>query len=109
MEVLKRLINAGEHIVYQKDVHKNIEPVDEKVPVKVEDCTMNPTLTGGMYSLRTANKSKFKRQRKHLCPFNKGAIGEVYGNDIMLANCEEIDKIWQRSIFKNTLKQTNRG
>ena len=91
MQVLKQLINAGEEIIYQKDVHKNIEPMGEEMPVKSEDCIMNPTIDGGMYKLKMANKNKFKRQMKHLCPFNEGAVGEVYGNNIMLANEEKID------------------
>ena len=92
MEVLKRLINAGERIVFQKDVHKIIEPIDDKKPVKPEDCVMNPTISGGMYNLKVADEKKFtSSQMKNMCPFKKDAVGRVSENDILIANNEEIN------------------
>ena len=96
LETLKRLINAVENIQYQKDVHKVVEPMETEEPVQGEECTMNPAVTEGMYNLRLLDEEKFESQMKHLCPFNEGAAGEVFGNNVFLASHKPIDATYAK-------------
>ena len=96
LQVLKQLINAGVDIQRQTEVHKVVEPVVTEESVHSEECIMNPAVSGGMYNLRLADERKFEFQMKNLCPFNEGAVGEVYGNNILLESSQPVNATYAK-------------